>query len=151
MGAAWVILLHLSLLPLCQATVSECLSCAATSSMNNAAADACRAGDAATVPKVACADQWNHGCSVTVQNYGGITTWTRSCCPESTCQDDVHTNANGQEFDADSCETDNCNTMDPTSGSTDSTGTTGSSGSSSISGFNLLLLVLFFGSTTSLG
>ena len=41
---------HLSLHHV-QATVSECLSCVATSSMNNAAADACRAGDAATVPK----------------------------------------------------------------------------------------------------
>merc|ERR1711894_845012 len=135
-SAAFVILLHLSLLPLCQATVSECLTCVAMSSMNDAAADACRAGDAATVPKVACVDLWNHGCSVTVQNIGGTTTWTRSCCPESSCQDDVHTDVQGQEFDADSCETDNCNTMDPTSGS--STGSTGSTGSSSISGFNLL-------------
>merc|ERR1712130_1042667 len=59
-SAACVILLHLSLLPLCQATVSECLTCVATSSMNDAAADACRAGDAATVPKVACVDWWNH-------------------------------------------------------------------------------------------
>ena len=32
-----------------QATVSECLSCAAVSNMNNAAADACRAGDAANI------------------------------------------------------------------------------------------------------
>ena len=34
-----------------QATVSECLSCVATSLQNGAAADACRAGDAANVPK----------------------------------------------------------------------------------------------------
>ena len=34
-----------------QATVSECLSCVATSLQNGAAADACRAGDAANVAK----------------------------------------------------------------------------------------------------
>merc|ERR1712212_239362 len=115
--SACLILLHFSLAPLSQATVSECLTCVAMSTQNGAAADACRAGDAANIPKAACVTPSNHGCSVTVQKIGGITTWTRSCCPENTCQDDVHTNVVGQEFDADSCLTDNCNTMDPTSAS----------------------------------
>jgi len=118
--AACLILLHFSLVPLSQATVSECLTCVAMSTQNGAAADACRAGDAANIPKAACVTPSNHGCSVTVQKIGGITTWTRSCCPENTCQDDVHTNAVGQEFDADSCLTENCNTMDPTSASSSS-------------------------------
>merc|ERR1712037_117845 len=131
----------LSLMPLCQATVSECLSCVAVSSVNNADADACRAGDAANIDKQTCVAGFNGGCSVTVQKIGGITTWTRSCCPENTCQDDVHTNVAGQEFDADSCLTDNCNTMDPTSGSGSG------SGSTAMFASNLLLLLLF-GSTT---
>ena len=34
-----------------QATVSECLTCLTRSDINNAAAEACRAGDAANIPK----------------------------------------------------------------------------------------------------
>ena len=41
---------HNSLLHV-QATVSECLTCLTNSNVNNAAADACRAGDAANIPK----------------------------------------------------------------------------------------------------
>ena len=41
---------HQSLLHV-QATVSECLTCYATSTQNGAAAEACKAGDAANVPK----------------------------------------------------------------------------------------------------
>merc|ERR1719500_1785688 len=83
---------------------------------------------------------------------GAITTWTRSCCPESTCQVDTHTNVQeGQEFDADSCLTDNCNTMDPTSGSAANSNANANSGSTStlatMSPSNLIL-VLLFGSTT---
>ena len=41
---------HHSLLHV-QATVSECLTCLTRSDINNAAAEACRAGDAANIPK----------------------------------------------------------------------------------------------------
>merc|ERR1712130_781479 len=137
---ACVILLHLRLVSLCQATVSECLTCATFSGQNGAFADACRNGDAAKIPKVGCKASSNYGCGVSVKKtWVGdqlTTTWTRSCCSEQACQDDVHTNEEGQEFDADSCQSDNCNTMDP------------SSGSSSCSGFNLLLPLLLSGSTT---
>merc|ERR1712032_298882 len=138
--ATCFILLHLSLVPLSQATVSQCLTCVAISTQNGA--DAYRAGDAANIPKVACVAPSNHGCSVTVQKIGGITTWTRSCCPEATCQDDVHTNVVGQEFDADSCLTDNCNTMDPTSGTTSNSGSTSASAKLKMVPYTLLLVLL---------
>merc|ERR1712233_21096 len=97
---ACFILLHLSLVPVCQAAVSECLSCVAVSaeadvcSAENAnspdcvefskldvtAADACRAGIAANIPKVACEAPSNHACDVTVQKMGGFTMLWRSCC-----------------------------------------------------------------------
>merc|ERR1712037_156222 len=134
----------LSLMPLCQATVSECLTCVATSTQNGAAADACRAGDAANIAKQACVAGFNGGCSVAVQKIRGSTTWTRSCCPENTCMDDVHTNTARAEFDADSCLTDNCNTMDPTSGS----GSSNSNSGSTVMFASNLLLLLLFGSTT---
>jgi len=144
--AACFILLHLSLVPSGQAAVSECLfctaisaeadickagdanippnpACASLSSQDNAAADACIAGNPANVPKVACPATpfaVNHGCSVTVRKVGGITALQRSCCSDvdghpGRCQDDLHQKLNGQELDADSCLTDNCNTMDPRS------------------------------------
>merc|ERR1712130_1089902 len=103
---ACVILLHLRLVSLCQATVSECLTCATFSGQNDAFADACRNGDAAKIPKVGCKASSNYGCGVSVKKtWVGdqlTTTWTRSCCSEQACQDDVHTNEEGQEFDADS-------------------------------------------------
>merc|ERR1712130_112523 len=152
---ACFILLHLSLVPVCQAAVSECLSCVAVSaeadvcSAENAnspdcvefskldvtAADACRAGIAANIPKVACEAPSNHACDVTVQKMGGFTMLWRSCCfdgpsltsltsgpsmrmdasdiPPHPCQFDLHnyTNPRGVKVDADSCLTDNCNTM----------------------------------------
>merc|ERR1712037_400892 len=126
----------LSLVPLSQATVSECLTCAATSSSNTAAADACRTGDAAKVLKHACRAGKNHGCSVLKHTANGQTTWTRACCSESVCKDNVHTNLAGIEFFTDSCLTDNCNTMDLTSGS------------GFVGMFASNLLLLLFGSTT---
>jgi len=118
--AACFILLHLSLVPNCQAAVSECLSCVAFSNQNNAAADACRAGNPANTPKAACTAPLNHGCSVVVGKFGDVTTLTRTCCSNDPsdagrCQDDLHQENNGIELHADSCLTDNCNTFDPKS------------------------------------
>jgi len=118
--AACFILLHLSLVPSGQAAVSECLSCVAFSSINNAAADACRAGNPANVPKAACTAPLNHGCIVVVGKIGAVTTLTRTCCSNNPsdagrCQDDLHQENNGIELHADSCLTDNCNTFDPKS------------------------------------
>lgn len=114
--AACFILLHLSLVPSGQAAVSECLSCVARSGQNNAAADACRAGDPASVPKVACVAPLNHGCGVKLQTMNGMTVLTRSCCSNvasdsNRCQDDIHQEFGGNELHADSCLTDNCNTF----------------------------------------
>jgi hypothetical protein len=112
--AACFILLHLSLVPSGQAAVSQCLNCFAIGGQNNADADACRAGNPANIPKVACVAPSNHGCSVTLRKMGGMTTLTRSCCSNSgsdRCQDDLHQEFGGKELHADSCLTDNCNTF----------------------------------------
>jgi len=112
--AACFILLHLSLVPSGQAAVSECLSCVAITTDNGAAADSCRAGDPANIPKVACVAPSNHGCGVKLQTIGGVTALTRSCCSNSgsdRCQDDIHQEFGGNELHADSCLTDNCNTF----------------------------------------
>merc|ERR1711951_343511 len=122
--AACFILLHLSLVPICQAAVSECLTCMAikyppsAGIQDSAGAIACRAGNPANIPKIACKAPKNHGCGVVVRKSGGMETFTRSCCSDSgpdRCQDDLHQKFNGQEYDADSCKTDNCNTMNPKS------------------------------------
>merc|ERR1712130_626077 len=117
--AACFILLHLSpLVPSSQAAVSECLTCMAiVGGQDSSAAEACRAGNA-NVPKLACKADANHGCAVTVRKVGSMTTLTRECCSDSgpkRCQEDLHQKYSGMELDADSCKTDNCNTMDPSS------------------------------------
>merc|ERR1712198_565573 len=124
LAACCFILLHLSLVPICQAAVSECLTCMAikyppsAGIQDSSAADACRAGNPANIPKIACKAPKNHGCGVVVRKSGGMETFTRSCCSDSgsdRCQEDLHQKFNGPEYDADSCMTDNCNTMDPSS------------------------------------
>merc|ERR1719348_1104635 len=105
--AACFILLHLSLVPTCQAAVSECLTCMAIGGLGgqeSSAAEACRTGSA-NVPKLACKAPKNHGCGVEVKKVGSLTTFPRKCCSDvandpDRCQVDLHQKYSGRELDA---------------------------------------------------
>merc|ERR1712080_745506 len=104
-----LLLLHTS-----QAKVSTCLSCNATSSSSD---PDCAAGNA-DVPRIGCSSGTTDGCLVTKGTKDSVEVWMRSCCGslDVPCAD-FHGDVEGVTIDMQSCDTDNCNTFDPSGGS----------------------------------
>merc|ERR1711890_173182 len=88
--------------------VSSCLTCV---SAPGAIDTNCTAGNT-NVKRMKCATGMTEGCLATVAVALGKETWARSCCGSGTCLNQ-HENIAGNTVDRVSCNTDNCNTMDP--------------------------------------
>jgi len=92
-----------------EAKVNSCYVC--TSPGPNSAA--CEKGST-SMPKLPC--KGVEGCMASVTVAGGKTVWARGPCDKGTCWN-KHEKLPGGSMDYVSCNKDNCNTMDPRSGS----------------------------------
>merc|ERR1739838_1236071 len=101
------------LLLLATLTYAEALKCLTCDSINGNNKD-CEKGSTST--SQACSDQ-DTGCMVSLTKAVGQTVWNRMCCMDPLCLDtDVAAGDIGVWIQ--SCDTDDCNTMDPSSGHT---------------------------------
>jgi len=92
-----------------EATVNSCYVCASPGP-NSAA---CEKGST-SMPKLP--SPGVEGCMASVTVAGGKTVWARGPCDKGTCWN-KHEKLPGGSMDYVSCNKDNCNTMDPRSGS----------------------------------
>jgi len=93
-----------------EAKVSSCYLCESSSLMPDTA---CEKGST-SMKKIECKVE---GCVSSVTVAGGLATWLRGCCEEGTCLNKHEKKPGGVTIDYVSCYTDDCNTMDPRSGS----------------------------------
>jgi len=93
-----------------EAKVNSCYVCGSGAGTTDTA---CEKGST-SMTKVSCPGV--EGCLASVTVAGGKSVWVRSCCTKGTCLN-KHEKLPGGSVDVVSCNKDNCNTMDPRSGS----------------------------------
>merc|ERR1719357_530313 len=96
-----------------EAKVSSCYFCG---SGPGALKDAACEKGSTSMKKMKCVAPADEGCLSSVSVTGGQAIWARTCCAKGTCLNE-HKKPAGGSWDVVSCNKDNCNTMDPRSGS----------------------------------
>merc|ERR1711963_216040 len=97
-------------------SVDSCYTCTGDTKDLGKDSAICMAGEDFT-PKSACEAGNNGGCLVkAIRDVDGRVVWERSCCSEASCQEKPDPDSGVY---IESCETDNCNLMDPSQGALD--------------------------------